>query len=134
MQIEQAIMTHLLADSSITDLVGDRVFFVKAAQDVSAPYIVFFKVTDPPQYSHDGRSLYEPLFQFDIFDTTYSSVKEIAAVLKTSLEAYSGTLGGAGGVAVNGSFVEDENDFYEDITRLYHTAVDIRFWHNKRGK
>ena len=72
MIFEQALMTYLLAQSGITDLVGTRIHYVKAPQDVAKPYIVFFKVTGPRDHSHDGGTgLANPRFQFSIFSTTY---------------------------------------------------------------
>jgi len=132
MLIEQALMTYLLAQTGITDLVGDRIHFVIAPQDVAKPYLVVTKVDSPEVSSHDGPSgLSHPRFQFSSFATTYSSAKTISAALKTALDGYSGTMGGAGGLTVKIPKREDENDFYETDSGLHHVASDYIIWHTE---
>jgi len=132
MLIETALMTYLLAQSGITDIVDTRIYFVKAPQDVAKPYIVFFKVTSPRDHSHDGGTgLANPRFQFSIFSTTYGEAKNIATAVQTALQGYTGTMGGDGGVYVTAVTYEDENDFYENETKLFHVAVDYAFWHEE---
>ncbi|HUT68657.1 MAG TPA: DUF3168 domain-containing protein [Dehalococcoidales bacterium] len=132
MLIEQALMTYLLAQSGITDLVSTRIHFVKAHQDIDAPYLVLFKVSGPREHSHDGSSeLAHPRFQFSAFATKYSDAKAVIAAVQAALQGYSGIMGGAGGVYVNGCFYEDENDFYETDTNLHHVSADYIFWHEE---
>jgi len=132
MLIDEALITHLLAQTAITALVGRKIYPVIAPQNVVAPYIVVFKVDGPRDHSHDGAShLANPRFQLSVFSTTYSEAKAIAAALQAALEGYTGTMGGAGGVAVNGVFYENETDLYEPDTKLYHIAVDYKMWHQE---
>jgi len=132
MLIEQALMTFLNAQSGITDLVSTRIYFRKAPQDVAKPYLVLFKVSGIREHSHDGSShLAHPRFQLSAFATTYSEAKEIIAAVQAALQAYSGTMGGDGGVYVNGCFYEDESDFFETETSLYHVSADYIIWHSE---
>jgi len=132
LKIEQAILTELLGQSGLTDLIGERIYYVKAPQDVDTPYIVFFKVSAPREHSHDGASgLAHPRFQLSIFATTYYEAKQIAEQVQTALQAYSGTMGGAGGVEVGASFYENETDIWEEGQKLYHIAADYLIWHEE---
>jgi len=132
MIIEQAILTLLAGTSGVTALVSNRIYYVQAPQKVDTPYIVFFKVSGNRDHTHDGATgLANPRFQVDIFGETYLSVKDVAAQVQAALQGYSGTMGGAGGVAVNGCFYEDENDFYGETTKLYHIAQDYILWHRE---
>jgi len=132
MIIEQAIHDELLATSGVTALVGEKIHYVKAPQDVVPPYIVLTKITSNPTYSHDGAvNLCESVIQISIFATTYNSVKLIAAQVKNVLNAYSGTMGGVSGVIVNSCFHENEIDLYEEGQELYHLAEEYRLWHNE---
>jgi len=132
MLIEQALMTYLLAQSGITSLVGQRIYFVQAPQDTETPYIVVTKVSGVREHSHDGSShLAHPRFQFSVFATTYSSAKSIASALQTALQGYSGTMGGESGVSVGATFYENEMDFYETESQLYHVPVDYIIWHTE---
>lgn len=131
MIIEQAILTALLADATLSALVSTRIYYVKAPQDATTPYVVFFKISSQRVASHDGASgLADARFQFSCFGTTYKSVKDMVAAIQGVLEGFTGTLG-TGGVAVNGCYYENETDLYEPDNKLYHTAVDYRFWHNE---
>lgn len=130
MQIEQALMTYLLAQTGITDLVGERIDFIMASQEVAKPYIVITKIDSPRLHSHDGGDhLAHPRFQLSVFSTSYKESKEIAAALQTVLQGYKGTMGGAGGVAVGAVIYEDETDLYEESTQLFHIACDYIIWH-----
>jgi hypothetical protein len=132
MLIEQAILTKLLATSGLTDLIGERIYYVKAPQDVGIPYVVFFKVSGAREHSHDGASgLARPRFQFSCFSETYYEAKQIAEQIQSALQAYSGTMGGAGGVEVGASFYDNETDMYEEDTKLYHIAVDYMISHEE---
>lgn len=137
MIFEQALMTYLLAQSGITDLLGTHddspcIFFARAPQDVEQPYIIVLKVAGPRLHSHDGGSgLANPQFQFSIFASSYGTAKEIAAAVQTALQGYSGTMGGESGVAVNGIYYLNEVDQYENETELHHIAVDYEFFHEE---
>jgi len=132
MKIEQAILKELLADSGITALIGERLHYVKAPQDVAKPYVVLLKASGPREYSHDGASeLARPRFQFSCFATTYYQAKQIAEAIRSVIEAFSGTMGGDGGVEVGSCFYINESDIYEEDTRLFHVAVDYLIWHKE---
>ena len=132
MQIEQATLKELLADSGVTNLIGERLYYVKAPQDVTKPYVVFFKASGPREYSHNGASaLARPRFQFSCFATTYYQAKQIAEAIRAAIEAFSGTMGGAGGVEVGSCFCINESDMYEEDTRLFHVAVDYLIYHKE---
>ena len=132
MKIEQALSKELLAVDGVTDLIAQRLYYVKAPQNVTKPYVVFFKASGPREYSHDGASnLARPRFQFSCFATIYYVAKQIAEAIRAVIEAFSGTMGGAGGVEVGSCFCINESDMYEDDTRLYHVAIDYLIWHKE---
>lgn len=132
MLIEQALMTFLKAQSDVTDLVSTRIYFVRAPQDVSEPYIVVSKVSGPREHSHEGGDgMASPRFQLSSFSTSYATVKGIAAALQTVLQGYSGTMGGESGVKVGNILYSNEVDLYEEDTRLHHVAADYIIWHRE---
>jgi len=132
MQIEQAIKKELMAASGVTDLIGERLYYVRAPQDVTKPYVVFFKVSGSREYSHDGASeLANPRFQFSCFATTYYEAKQTVNAIRVAIEAFSGTMGGDGGVEVGSCFCINESDIYEEDTRLFHVAVDYLIYHKE---
>lgn len=130
MIIEQAIHDELLA-SAVTDLVGQNIYYVKAPQDVTAPYVVLTKITSDRKHTYEGAvNLCESTFQISIFSDRYYETKQIAAQVQAVLDSYSGIMGGDSGVIVNACFYEAENDLYEDGVDLHHLACDYRLWHN----
>lgn len=125
-------MTYILAQSAVTDLVSTRIHFVNAPQDVAKPYIIVTKIDSPRLHSHDGGDgLARPRFQFSIFSTGYGEAKSIADALRGVLDGYTGTMGGESGVKVGGAEYDDETDFYEDDTHLYHIACDYIIRHGE---
>lgn len=129
MLIEQAILDELIGTSGVTDLVGTRIYYVKAPQNVTTPYVVFTKVSAPREHDHDGSAgLVGARFQFSVFAKTYYETKQIAVQIQTVLQAYSGTMGE---VVVNGAFYQNEVDFWEEDTKLYHVACDYLIWYNE---
>lgn len=130
MIIEQAILTELGKNSTLTGLVSSRIYYVKAPQDVTEPYIVFFKVSSPRNHSYSGSShLAESLFQFSVFSTTYTEAKSIVAQIQTSLQGFTGTMGTTPGVYVGSCFFDNETDLYENETKLFHIALDFTMLH-----
>lgn len=132
MQIEQAIKKELMVASGVTDLISTRLYYVRAPQNVTKPYVVFFKVSAPREYSHNGVSgLAQSRFQFSCFATTYYVAKQITEAIRAAIEAFSGTMGGDGGAGVGSCFCVNESDMYEDDTQLFHVAVDYLIWHHE---
>lgn len=131
-KIAQAILDELSGVSGFTDLIGERVYYVKAPQDVETPYVVFLEVSSPREHSHDGSShLTNARFQFSIFAETYYEAKQIADQIQSILQSFNGTMGGVGGVSIHGSFHQNEIDFWEEDTELYHIACDYSIWHKE---
>lgn len=131
MDIETALMTHLLAQSAVTALVARRIHYLKAPQNVGTPYIVVTKISGPRKHSHDGSSqLAHPRFQFSCFAKTYGGAKGVTAALQTALQGYSGTMGGGSGVAVGNVIYEDETDLDPgENNELFGVGVDYIIWH-----
>lgn len=131
MQIETALSTYLLAQTGITGLVGQRVYFVQAPQDTAKPYLVINKISGTRENSREANThLAHPRFQLTAFAETYGACKSIIAAVQTALQGYTGTMGGAGGVAVGAVFYEDENDLDPGPNNeLYGVAADYIIWH-----
>jgi hypothetical protein len=132
MQIETALITYLRAQSALMTLVGNRINFIRALQSWQGtnPYIVFQKIDRPGLHSQDGSdNVAYPRFQFSIFADTYGKIKPIALALKTALDGYKGTMGGTGGVVVQGAFYENETDLDPGESGLYGVACDYIIWH-----
>ena len=132
MLIEQALMTYILAQTGITDLVSTRIYFVEGPQETAKPYLVINKIDGPREHSHDGSSsLAHPRFQLTAFAETYSGAKNIISAVQTALQGYSGTMGGESGVAVGAVLYEDETDLERGGQGLYGVSADYIIWHEE---
>lgn len=131
MFIEEAILTELLLKPAITDLVGKRIYYVKAPQDVAIPYLVFQKISEISTHSHQGYShLKEARFQFSAFATTYIGSKTINAQLQTILDGFTGVMGGSGGLEIGLCLLDDETDLYEPEYKLHYSPVEYLIAYN----
>ncbi len=139
MDIMQAVRTQLAATAGVTALVGNRIHPLRLPPGGALPAITYQMVSDPRQYTHDGAAgLAQPRIQITCWGETdsngnslYSSAKALAAAVRVALSAFSGTLGGAGGVFTGYCFTANEIDLYDPETKRYYTAVDFFLGHNE---
>lgn len=133
MIIEAAIRTELINNADILALIDTRLEYGILPQDEAGPYVVITKISAPRDHTHDGASgLVNARIQFSIFAATYLLLKQIAAAIQSVLQGYKGTMGGAGGVPVNGCFYDNEVDLgFEPQTNLYQLAVDYKIWYQE---
>jgi len=129
MSLEGAILTYTKAQVLS---VSNRVYGVKAPIGVATPYIVFNVVSGDFVHSMGGDSgLAETRVQFSVFGDGYGVVKTVVEDLKKTYRNYiegGGALMG-GAQWVQSTLLGNETDMYEDATDLYHTVLDIIFWH-----
>jgi len=129
MALEPAILTYTKAQVLS---VSNRVYGVKAPIGVANPYIVFTVVSGDFVHSMGGDSgLSETIVQFSVFGDGYGVVKTVVEDLKKTYRNY---IEGGGSLMgseqwVQSTLLTNEVDMYEDDTNLYHTALDITFWH-----
>ena len=130
MFIEEAIYSYLSGHAGLTALTGTRIYPLVMPQNTILPAVTFSKVSGPRVHAmqKDTSTAY-PRFQVSCWGSAYKQAKEVAAQVRAALQDYKGTMGGAGGVAVGGVFLEDENDLYEPGTQVYHVALDFIIWH-----
>jgi hypothetical protein len=132
MYVEHALLKHLIAQTALTALVGERIYYVNAPQDVETPYIVFFKVSATRERSLTGTShLVTSRFQFSIFSETYYEAKQIAEQIQLALQDKNNEIiGGTGGVRVSIQY-DNEQDLYESEAGLYHIPVEYLIDYNE---
>lgn len=131
MYIEEALYTYLNAQSGLTALVGDRIYFVTAPQQVEAPYLIINLVSSIRTHSHAGFSnLTRARFQFTPFAETYLETKQITAQLKTALDGLTGNIGDSPYVYIGSCLLENETDLFDSNSGLNYIAVDFIIQHN----
>ena len=136
MDIEQALVAHLLADQNLTYIVHDRIFPLVIPQEDKKIYpngvipgITYQRVSTPRSLSLSGESASNPRIQLDAYAKTYTQSKRIAMLLYNSLDYFRGALGGRAKAAV---LVADSRDDYEPETSRFRSGVDFFVMHTKK--
>ncbi len=140
MALEPAILTYTKAEITA---VSSRVYAITAPQGTARPYIVFSVISNVFSHAMGGDSgLMQTRVQFSVYGDTYASVKGVVEDLKAAYRNYiqgadlaASYMGadedGEGGHWVQTTLLTNEIDFYEEDTGLYHTALDVFFWHRE---
>jgi len=130
MLIEQAVLTELGNAAALVAIVSTRIYYVRAPQSVISPYVILSKVSASREQTHDGPAhLAYSEIQIFSFATTYTVAKEIAGIIQTTLQAFSGNMGDAPYVAVGACEYTDEVDDHDPDTNLYYVSQIFRISH-----
>lgn len=109
--IESALRTLALADSTVSGLVGTRMYPLKLPQDPTYPAVTYTRISGPRLYDHGGETgMAEGRFQIDSWGASYSSAKSAAAAVREAIEGYRGTTGGTEFASI---FCVNDSDSYE---------------------
>lgn len=89
--MEEEFMAFLLADSGISALLGNRIYWKKAPQGVGRPYVVLHKISGIRDH-HMKRpdSLTASRVQVDVIADTYAVAKALERALDAACDGYSG--------------------------------------------
>jgi len=123
MSIETELRTKLLADSTISGLIGTRVYPIVAPQNPIYPFIVYQRISGERYYhltAAAGRA--HPRIRFDVYSNTYLGMKAVADAVRQDLSKFIGTL-----TTIKASIhLETEMEFYEveDGLHIYRMMQD----------
>jgi len=121
MTIETELRTRLLADGTISGLIGTRLYPVVLPQDPTMPALVSSRVSGQRLHNLSGvagRGM--PRITIDCWASTYAGSKTLAAAVRSSLDGLNGLL-----TTINASIkIDNEIDDYEDDTGLYRVIQD----------
>ncbi len=126
------LRTFLLADATILATVASRCGQVRAMQDWTEPYIVFFRTgvdsdTERLANQSTGTKPFREFFDIECISDNLDEAADLAERIKTIGDQFSGTFGGT---TVQGIFVEDHDDDYQprsisDDESNYVTALRV---------
>lgn len=126
MSIETAFRTLLANNSAVAARVAGRIYPRKLPQNPTLPALTFFRVSTLAEFSHDGAALEGPLFQVSVWSKSALEAQQLALDVK---RAASGFRGHVAGVEINGSFLRNHFELYDDATEIYHHPMDFRVWY-----
>lgn len=125
--IEEAAVAFLQANATVSGLVAKRIYPKRMPSQLpTMPAIAYTKVSGPRDGVQTGSALHHPRLQFSCYSTDYLQAKQLAKAVGDAFDSYAGPMGNFTRVATD---VENEIDLTDDETKLYHTAVDVVFWH-----
>lgn len=114
MNLGKLTYSLLSNDSTISSLVGDRVFPVQVPQNASYPVIVYQHDSQVPSNIKDGPSPLDVVgLSLVIYAGAYSTAQSIADKCRELLDYYSGTVEGVQVDKISFSGQSD-NDFVEE--------------------
>lgn len=129
MSISSDLRTFLLADATLTTLIGTRMYPLVLPQDPTVPAITYQIISGHRFHSTDGAcGLSTPRIQYDCWAATYLEVESLFEALRKRLDGYQGL---AGSSQVQAAFFESERDDYEDEAKLYRRSADFFVWYEE---
>jgi hypothetical protein len=121
--IEEKVHALLLAGSTVTDIVADRILPPGNHQNVQRPYIVHFPVSHQSTYTHGGRAGLKqwPFYQVSCFAESHSVARALAVAVEDVL---SGNHDGCN------FFVRGQSSNFDATVNspngVHHVAVDLK--------
>lgn len=115
MTLEEQVVSLLTVIPSI----AGRVYPMLLPQSPTLPAVTYSRVSTTHMYAHEGNvGLAHQRLQFSCWARTHKEAAEVSLVVRQSLE----------GRVVGVGFADNEIDFYEPDTKLYHRALDMIIW------
>ena len=132
MVIEEAVFYHLTNDADILAIIGTRAYPNAIPQEADLPAIAYQVISRPGAMAHDGPvGIAWPRFQFTGQADDYDEIVDLMNKVRVAFDGFSGLMGGAGGVEIEGSFVKDIRDDYQFATERETRRLDVVLWHKE---
>ena len=123
--MEEALVALLLADTSLSALVGMRIHWGVRPQGEALPGVTLFRTDGADQPTYAGPDgLGDSHVQADCWAETYASAKAVARALKAAAA-------GRHGATLKGVFVQSERDTQEHVppALIFRVSIDLRVLH-----
>lgn len=124
--LRPALRAYLLADVAIATIVGARVFATIIPQGVNSASIVVSLISGRGDHHMEGASgLGRSRLQIDAWAPDADVATALGNAVRDRIDGFSGVMGeGAAAVTVQGVFLTDERDGYDDEAKLYRLGRD----------
>jgi hypothetical protein len=124
--LRPALRTYLLDDPAIAAVVDNRVFVSIIPQGETRASIVVSLISGRGDHHMEGASgLARPRLQIDAWAPDADVATALGNAVRDRIDGFSGVMGeGDAAVAVQGVFLADERDGYDDTTKLHRLGRD----------
>ena len=120
--ISRAVYMLLTANSTLSGLVGTKIYPIRTPQTVSEPFLIYTLAAEPID-TKDGIATQELHdLQITFFSSNYETGQNIKAAVRSALDRKSGTYSSQ---KIQTIVFEDERDSYDNNASLY--KFDIGF-------
>jgi hypothetical protein len=131
--IREALMTYLLAQSALTTLVGRRIRYDERDQEDALPAVGIIDVSNVFLHTHEGQIEVEmPVMQVTAYATTRAGSIVISELVKTALQDYQGSMSG---LVVQKIELQSENTGLittpDGVVRVYATDLELEITYEK---
>jgi Protein of unknown function (DUF3168) len=111
-----------------------RVYPVRLPQGIKLASIVYTRISGQGDYTMAGASGYaRPRYQIDAWSPDPDAAGRLANAVKAALDGFTGAIGtGANAVFVQGVFIADEREDYDDTVQMYRVSRDYFIHHEER--
>ncbi|MBR1193236.1 DUF3168 domain-containing protein [Bradyrhizobium sp. AUGA SZCCT0160] len=131
--IRPALREFLLGDANISALVVTRVFPIVLPQGVKLASVVYNRISGAGDYDMQASTGYvRPRFQIAAWAPGADAAVTLAGRLKDRLDGYRGVMGSGGSaVTVQGVFMADEREMFDDAVQMYGVMRDWFIHHEE---
>lgn len=131
--LEEALRTRLLADSTVSGLVGTRIFPLVIPQGQALPAIAYQRISGVREHTHAGASgLAHPRIQYACVAETFTQARAVADAVRQRLDGFAGVIGS---VTVESIMIQNQMDNYnlsaDNEASSYTTWLDFVVWYEE---
>ena len=116
--IESSVVAVLLADSDVTDIVGDRITPVAVRQAADVPAITYSRQSGSRDYTFQGGVQAEVLIALSCWATTWLVARNGAEAIRVALDTFQGG-------AIDVASITDGSDIYDPEADLFGCTVIV---------
>ncbi len=132
MTIQQAIHAYLLADGSLSALLGTRVHWARLPQNPTYPSLMLEAISSPAVSDMEGETTLRRMrVQATVYHPGYVEATAVLKALRDAIHGFSGVMGGSGGVEVESIDLESgdqERDGVDDDLDVMTKQLDFVVW------
>lgn len=138
--VRVGLRAYLLGDGTISTTVGgNRIYPIKLPQGITAPSIVYTRISGQGDHHMQGASgLARTRMQIDCYALSADAAVSLANLVKERIDGFAGNVlwGDASpeeAIQIKGIFFDTERETFDAVTNLYGVSRDYFVWYGERN-
>jgi len=119
--VEQSLRTYLIADTTVKDLIGSRVYPSRLPDNPTLPAVVYQKISTTYDIPSGHVAATRSRIQLDAWDDSQLVAWSVSEAIHAALDVGSAT-------GIHASFPEDSECSYDVDSGLYRVRDDFFIW------